>query len=90
MHDIEDIRRREADRHLAAVIYLMSCHARTRCPRLAAIVERHLVLIGQNPESGEQVRYTCRRLAAAWANVRVQDERELAACGRPRTANVFH
>jgi hypothetical protein len=90
VHDIEDIRRREADRHVAAVIYLMSCHARSRCPRLAAIVERHLALIGQNPESGEQVRNTCLRLAAAWANVRAHDERELAACGPRGTANVLH
>lgn len=74
-----EARLQEADRQLAAVIYLMSCHARTRCPRLAVMVERHLVLIGRNPEAGEHVRDTCRRLASAWVCVREFDERAEAA-----------
>lgn len=66
----------EADRLLAAAIYLMSCHARSGCPRLACMVGRHLELIGVHPEVGDRVRETCRRLAAAWEAVRAHDERE--------------
>lgn len=85
MPDIDEEARNEADRQLAATIYLMSCHARTRCPRLALMVERHLALIARNPGAGEHVRETCRRLAAAWTCVREHDERAIAhaeAAGR--------
>ena len=81
--DADETKRREADRLLSAAIYLMSCHARTRCPRLACMVERHLELIACNPESGELVRETCRKLAAAWESVRGNDERQ----ARERPAN---
>jgi len=88
MHEIE-ARREEADRQLAAVIYLMSCHARTRCPRLATLVQRHLVAIGRNPGTGEHVRETCQRLSAAWACVCSYDER-LAAQAAPRGGVSLH
>ncbi len=68
---------RETDRLLAATIYLMSCHARSGCPRLACMVSRHLELLGRNPNAGEFVRDTCRRLAAAWEAVRRHDENRL-------------
>jgi len=80
----------EADRLLAAAIYLMSCHARNRCPRIACMVERHLHLLGRHPEVGERVRHTCRQLAAAWKSVRVSDERQCAlaaAAGLPTTVH---
>jgi len=80
---VDDVKRREADRLLSATIYLMSCHARTACPRLASMVERHLELIAGHPESGELVRETCRKLAAAWQTVRGNDER----VARERAAN---
>jgi len=57
----------EADRLLAAALFLMSCHARNGCPRIACMVERHLQLLGRHPEVGEHVRHTCLQLAAAWA-----------------------
>jgi hypothetical protein len=72
--ETEDSNLREADRLMAATIYLMSCHARTRCPRLAYMVERHLELIARNPECGEFVRDTCNKLSAAWECVRGADE----------------
>jgi hypothetical protein len=72
--EVEDSKLREADRLMAATIYLMSCHARTRCPRLAYMVERHLELIARNPECGEFVRDTCNKLSAAWECVRGADE----------------
>jgi hypothetical protein len=66
---------READRLLSAAIYLMSCHARNGCPRLALMVGRHLELIARHPQAGDLVRETCQRLAAAWESVRQNDER---------------
>lgn len=65
----------EADRLLAAAIYLMTCHARSRCPRLALIVEHHLELLARHPEAGERVATTCRQLASAWRAIRGHDER---------------
>jgi len=64
----------EADRILSAAIYLMSCHARNHCPRVACMVGRHLELLGRHPQVGERVRHTCRQLAAAWEAVRAHDE----------------
>ncbi len=63
----------EADRILAAAIYLMSCHARNGCPRLAYMVQRHFELIARHPGSGEQVRDTCKRLMAAWSAIGSHD-----------------
>jgi len=75
----DDVRRREADRLLAAAIYLMSCHARNGCPRLAYMVKRHFELIARHPESGELVRDTCKRLAAAWESIGRHDLRVAAS-----------
>lgn len=73
--DDEDVQRSEADRMLAAAIYLMSCHARNHCPRLACMVGRHLQLLARHPGAGDHVGDTCRRLAAAWEAIRQHDER---------------
>ena len=70
----DDRAEREADRMLAATLYLMSCHARSRCPRLACMVEHHLRQLGRHPGAGEQVRHLCKRIAAAWVAVRRHDE----------------
>lgn len=75
--DDEDLQRGEADRMLAAAIYLMSCHARNRCPRLAFMVGRHLQQLARHPGTGELVSQTCRQLAAAWETVRRHDERAI-------------
>ena len=65
----------ELDRMLAATLYLMSCHARTHCPRLACMVESHLRLVGRHPGAPEHIRHTARKLAAAWEAIRRHDER---------------
>ena len=75
--DDEDLRRNEADRMLAAAIYLMSCHARNHCPRLACMVERHLDLIARHPGAGAHVGETCKRLSNAWEAIRQHDERSV-------------
>ena len=93
MEDVEDPAR-EIDRLLAATIYLMTCHAHTRCPRLACIVERHLALIARHAESGELVRATSRRLAAAWKVIRSRDERNatdsMEAAAAERGSRLIH
>jgi hypothetical protein len=80
MNEDED-KAREADRLVASALYLMTCHARNGCPRIAGIVERHFLHIARNPESGELVRDMCRRLAAAWRAVRQHDECKACANG---------
>jgi hypothetical protein len=75
----EDVEIPAADRLLAAALYLMSCHARTRCPRLACMIERHLELIARHPGAGERVADTCRRLALSWIAIRQHDEHAISA-----------
>jgi len=69
----------EADRLACAVIYLMSCHARTQCPRLAAMIRHHLELIASHPGAGERVAFVCRQLSPAWDAIRLQDEKHRVA-----------
>ena len=71
----DEERKREADRILAAAIYLMTCHARSHCPRIACIIERHLALLAGHGESGDLVRDMARRLSPAWRVIRDHDER---------------
>ena len=79
----------EADRLLAATIYLMSLHARRRCPRLAHMVASHLRLLGRHAELGTHVRDTCQKLAAAWEVVRDHDGSQGASDG-PRPDDQLH
>jgi hypothetical protein len=65
----------EADRLLAAVIYLMCAHARNGCPRLAGVIEKHLQAIGRHPDVSDRVRDVCRKLSASWVAIRQHDER---------------
>jgi hypothetical protein len=51
---------------ISATLYLMSCHACNRCPRLAVIVSRHLRAIAQLDTVAEPLRATCRRLCVHW------------------------
>lgn len=69
-HDSEEY----ADRLLAATIYLMSCHARSGCPRLACMIEHHLRLVGRHIGVPDRVRDTAQKLAASWAAIRRHDE----------------
>jgi hypothetical protein len=64
----------EADRILAATLYLMSCHARNGCPRLACMIERHLALLAKHRGSGCHVADTCRKLSCAWRAIANHDE----------------
>ena len=68
----------QADRLLAATIYLMSCHARSGCPRLACMIGIHLRQLGRHPGTGEHVRDSCQKLCAAWEAIRRHDERREA------------
>ena len=66
-----------ADTLLAALIYLMSCHVRSGCPRVAACVSDHLRRIALHPDVAPIVREVCAGLRSAWAseakNHRVQE-----------------
>ena len=62
------------DRLVAATLYLMSCHARTGCPRLACLIERHMCLIGRHAGVTDRVRDIAQKLAASWTAIRRHDE----------------
>lgn len=69
----------DADRLLSATLYLMSCHARNGCPRLACMVQHHLRLLGRHPAVPERVRDVAQKLASAWKAVAAHDERRTLA-----------
>jgi len=70
----EELQRDEADRMVAAMIYLITCHARSGCPRLACMVRAHMRLIARHPATGECLREICRRMGCAWEAIRAHDE----------------
>lgn len=84
-HETED----HADRLVAATLYLMSCHARTSCPRLACMIEHHLRLIGRHAEVTDRVRDIAQKLAASWTAIRRHDERR-AIMAAPEAIEKLH
>lgn len=84
-HETEE----HADRLVAAAIYLMSCHARTGCPRLASMIEHHLRLIGRHAGVTDRVRDIAQKLAASWTAIRRHDERR-ARLARAETDGKLH
>ncbi|MEW5863191.1 MAG: hypothetical protein AB1773_06290 [Pseudomonadota bacterium] len=51
----------------AALLYLMTHHARTGCPRLALCVARHMQCLAAHPDASPVVREVCARLQGAWS-----------------------
>lgn len=54
---------------VASLLYLMTQHARSACPRLAICVSRHLQCLALHPGASTVLRDTCASLHGAW-NVR--------------------
>jgi hypothetical protein len=54
------------DTIVAALIYLMTHHARSRCPRLALGIARHMQALAAHPEAATVVRELCAGLQTAW------------------------
>jgi hypothetical protein len=52
---------------VAALLYLMSRHARSGCPRLAACISEHLHRISLHPDAAPLVREVCAGLRGTWA-----------------------
>ena len=60
---------------VAALIFLMTQHARTGCPRLALYVSRHLQCLACHAAAGPVLRATCASLHDAWAEASHDAER---------------
>jgi hypothetical protein len=60
----------------ASLIYLMTHHARTGCPRLAVCVARHLQALALHPGATPVLRDICAALHGAWANA-AADEKQV-------------
>jgi len=50
----------------AALLYLMTHHARTGCPRLAVCVARHMQCLAVHPDAPPVVREICASLHGVW------------------------
>lgn len=79
----DDPQLEEADRLLAATLYLMSCHARNHCPRLACMIERHLGMLARHTGCGGHVADTSRKLANAWRAIARHDELQMSPRANP-------
>ena len=58
-----------AETLVAAVLYLMTHHARTGCPRLAACISRHLQCLCVHPDADPVIREICAGLQGIWGEV---------------------
>lgn len=66
----------------AALIYLMTHHARTGCPRLALCVSRHMQCLAVHPDAPQVLRDTCAALHGSWAGA--------AGVGHAHEASAVH
>ena len=55
-----------AETLVAALLYLMTHHARTGCPRLALCIARHMQCLAVHPDADRVVRDICAGLHGAW------------------------
>jgi hypothetical protein len=67
--DKADSEASRAETVVAALIYLMTQHARTGCPRLAVCVSRHMQCLALHPDAPQVVRDMCASLHGAWTQV---------------------
>jgi len=52
----------------AALLYLMTHYACTRCPRLAVCIARHLQCLSAHPDAAPVVREICTSLERTWVS----------------------
>lgn len=55
-----------AETLMAALVFLMSHHARTGCPRLALCISRHMQCLAMHPDAAPVLRDVCAGLQGAW------------------------
>ena len=60
---------------VAALIYLMTHHAQSGCPRLALFVSRHLQCLALHPDAAPIVRDMCASVHGAWTRAASSDDR---------------
>ncbi len=70
-----DLEASRPDTIVAALIYLMTHHARTGCPRLALCVSRHMQCLATHPDATPVVREICAALHGAWSRAAETEER---------------
>jgi hypothetical protein len=51
---------------VASLVYLMTHHARTGCPRLAICVSRHMQALALHPDAAPVLRDICAGLHGVW------------------------
>ena len=64
---------------VAALLYLMTHHARTGCPRVAICVSRHMQCLASHPGAAPVVRDICAALHGAWSEPGLVSAAERAA-----------
>jgi len=52
---------------IAALLYLMTHHARTGCPQLALCISRHLQCLALHPGADPVIRDICAGMHGVWA-----------------------
>lgn len=64
---------------LASALFLMTNHARTRCPLVTRMIAQQLLHLAHHPSESvtPQLRAVCEKLAGQWG-----DAREMASTGR--------
>ena len=60
----------------AALLYLMTQHARTGCPRLAMYVSRHMQCLALHPDAPPVLRDICASLHGCWSKAARQQEHD--------------
>jgi len=64
--DTPELRQRRVETVLGALLYLMTAYHRTRCPRIAASVARHLDCLADHPQADATIRDLCAEMREEW------------------------
>lgn len=77
---------------LASALFLMTNHARTRCPLLTRMIAQQLHHLARHPSAAvtPQLRAVCEKLAAQWGNARTAGMAGGAALAAIDTAALLH
>lgn len=77
---------------LASAMYLMTNHAKTRCPLVSRMIAQQLLHLARHPSESvtPQLRRVCEQLAGQWHNAREQQEAGAALAAATAVSKLLH
>lgn len=77
---------------LASAMYLMTNHAKTRCPLVSRMIAQQLLHLAHHPSESvtPQLRRVCAQLAGQWQGTRDHTEADAALAAATAASTLLH